>query len=659
MTTEITTALEPVQPGDFHLVDEPMFAKVFITSVVIGPYQPRQTFIDETLQELAASIKKFGVNQPLLFRPAPGNPEMLELVAGERRFRAAIIAGREWVPGMVKALSDEDAATFRLVENMQREDVPPLEEAQGIKRLMDDYGFSVETIAEHTGKKKGVIYASLKLLNLSPAAQDMVKEKHVAASTALLVARIPVPALQEQAMSEIINNGGTAEPMSNRAAKKHIEDRYMLDLAEAEFSLEDKKLVKDCGACQDCPKRTINSPDDFPGVTADLCTDPDCFQGKVEAHYKVVVATALKRKIPVFACRADADKEFDPVDFVNRSTTRMYQFDRLANFSSDLLSQSDLPASAYPTPSAYYMLGDKPEPLFNKSAIQQALEDAGIARTAEEDEAHRLERQKEREKAEQVKKKEEAADPAAVQRKRIEEANEKIASAYNAFHDDLFEEIKDLVAPGILLPIYRSLAVYSAGMAARSNELAFSQRADESYGIDLEEPTAVADWLAMASDEDVCRLHLDAVLSDIPEVYASDIEGGLIKCSDEWDAWQIQHYETLIKIGSVCGIDVGLLRDKHLAKPLTDLADAMKPLEQKPAEKETAPPTKKQAKVAKPKAKVGPQAAASGDTSAPLPDAQAPEPEPATPAKKLPARPKAKHLSPEAAWPFPKSKDGA
>lgn len=619
MSTEVSTTIEPVEPGDFHLVDEPMFAKVYIATVVIGAYQPRQTFIDETLQELAASIKEYGINQPLLFRPAPGNPEMLELVAGERRFRAAILAGLTWVPGMVKNMTDEEAAAFRLVENMQREDVPPLEEAQGIRRLMDDFGMSVETIAEKTGKKKGVIYASLKLLNLSPAAQEIVKDKHIAASTALLVARIPVPALQEQAIAEIAENDGAAEPMSHRAAKQHIEDRYMLDMSQATFPLDDAKLVKDCSACTTCPKRTTNSPEDFPGVSADLCTDPDCFSAKVEANHKAILAVALKRKIPVFAFRGDADKDFPQSEFVSGVTARMYQFTRLVDLSSKLLCDSDLPASAYPPPVAYYMLDGKPEPLYAKTAIQEALEKAGLALTEEQEEARYAEQKQQREHVEKEKKKKEASDPAAVRRKLLEEINTKIADAYNAFHLDLFNEIKEQVAPDILLPIYRALALYSSGMAARSWELGFSQSSDESYSVDFEDTEAVAEMLESASDEDVCRLNLDTVLSNIPRVYPGDIEGSLIKCQDEFEEFQQQHYETLSKIGSICGIDIGLLRDKHLAQPLADLAKATNPIEQEPAKEE--PP-------------------ASGKTQ-----------------KKQPAKPKKKAAAdtPNPAWPFPTS----
>lgn len=626
MTTEIATALESVEPGNFHLVDEPMFAKVYIATVIIGVYQPRQTFIDETLQELAASIKKFGINQPLLFRPAPGNPEMLELVSGERRFRAAIIAGLEWVPGMVKPLTDEETATFRLVENMQREDVPPLEEAQGIKRLMDDFGFSVETIAEHTGKKKGVIYASLKLLNLSQAAQDMVKENHVAASTALLVARIPVPALQEKAMAEIINNGGATEPMSNRAAKQHIEARYMLDLSEADFSLEDAKLIKACGACSECPKRTTNSPEDFPGVTADLCTDPDCFEAKEEAHYKAIVATALKRKIPVFACRADANQDFPTAEFVSAVDTHMYAFERLVNFSPDLLKHSSLQQSSYPTPAAYYMREEKPEALYAKTEIQAALERAGLARTEAEEEEFQKQCEQERAEAAKEKQAKEKEDPAAVQRKRVEEINSKIAAGYNAFHEELLDEIKEVVDQQTLLPIYRALAAFSAGQATRAFELGFSQRVEESYSVDFKDSAATEEMVNQASDEDVCRLHLDAILSAIPRVCASDIEGGLITCNDEWDEWQQQHYVTLKKIANICGIDVSLFQDKHLAGPLQELAEAMTPAKEEPAEEP--------ADESKPKA-----------------------------AKKQPARPKKAKPAPEndpsAAWPFPKSKVGS
>jgi ParB/RepB/Spo0J family partition protein len=623
---EVIDHTQPAAPFDWEKVTEPLFGNIPITSIVTATYQPRQTFNDDTLQELAESIKEHGINQPILFRQAKDRPDMLELVSGERRLRAAIIAGLEHVPGMVKKMTDEEAAAFRLVENMQRENVAPLEEAQGIKRLMDEFHFSVDDIIKKLGKKRGVIYASLKLLNLSATAQSLVVESKVPASTALLVARIPVPALQEKAMAEIVSNGGADEPMSFRAAKQHIEDRYMLDLSEAEFSLKDAKLVKACGACSECPKRTTNSPEDFPGVTADLCTDPDCFEAKEEAHYKAIVATALKRKIPVFACRTDANQEFPTAEFVSAGDTHMYSFTRLVNFSTDLLKYSGLPQSSYPTPVAYFMVEEKPEALYAKTAIQAALEKAGLARTEAEEEEAQKRREQEREEAAKEKQAKEKEDPAAVQRKRIEEINSKIAAGYNAFHEELLDEIKEVVDQQTLLPIYRALAAFSAGQATRSFELGFSQRVEESYSVDFTDSAATEEMVNQASDEDVCRLHLDAILSAIPRVHASDIEGGLITYHDEWDEWQQQHYVTLKKIANICGIDVSLFQDKHLAGPLQELAEAMTPAKEEPAEEP--------ADESKPKA-----------------------------AKKQPARPKKAKPAPEndpsATWPFPKSKDGS
>ncbi|MBP1316328.1 ParB/RepB/Spo0J family partition protein [Herbaspirillum sp. 1130] len=622
---EVIDHTQPAAPFDWEKVTEPLFGNIPITSIVTADYQPRQTFNDDTLQELAESIKEHGINQPILFRQAKDRPDMLELVSGERRLRAAIIAGLDHVPGMVKRMTDEEAAAFRLVENMQRENVAPLEEAQGIKRLMDEFHFSVDDIIKKLGKKRGVIYGSLKLLNLSATAQSLVVESKVPASTALLVARIPVPALQEKAMAEIVSNGGANEPMSFRAAKQHIEDRYMLDLSEADFSLKDAKLIKACGACSECPKRTINSPEDFPGVTADLCTDPDCFEAKEAAHHKAVVATALKRKIPVFACRVDANNDFPGTDFVSGEHARMHQFERLVSYSSNLLSQSGLQKSDYPTPAAYYMEDEKAFPLYAKKAIQAALEKAGLARTEVEEEE--FERQEEQQRVELAKEKQatEKEDPAAVLRKRVVDINWKIAKAYNAFHEELLEEIKDLVDQQTLLPIYRTLAVFSAGQAARSEQLSFSQKVDESYNVDFMDAAAVEELVEHASDEDICRLHLDAVLSNIPSVYGGAIDGGLIKFEDEWEEWNYQHYQILIKLGNICGIDIDLARDKHLAEPLQELAEAMTPAKEEPAEEHADTP--------KPKA-----------------------------TKKQPARPKkaasAPEADPAAAWPFPKSKEG-
>ncbi len=138
-----------------------------------GKYQPRTRMDEGSLYELAESIKSQGVMQPVLVRPVDG--ARYEIIAGERRVRAARLAGLDEVPVLVKAVPDEAAAVMALIENMQREDLNPLEEAQGLKRLVDEFGLSHEAAAQAVGRSRSAATNLLRLLNLAEPVQQMLK----------------------------------------------------------------------------------------------------------------------------------------------------------------------------------------------------------------------------------------------------------------------------------------------------------------------------------------------------------------------------------------------------------------------------------------------------------------------------------------------------
>jgi len=140
-----------------------------------GKYQPRTRMDEGSLYELAESIKSQGVMQPILVRPV-GDPAAgrYEIVAGERRFRAARLAGLSEVPVLVKDVPDEAAAVMALIENMQREDLNPLEEAQGLKRLVDEFGLTHEAAAKAVGRSRSAASNLLRLLHLAEPVQQML-----------------------------------------------------------------------------------------------------------------------------------------------------------------------------------------------------------------------------------------------------------------------------------------------------------------------------------------------------------------------------------------------------------------------------------------------------------------------------------------------------
>ncbi len=142
-----------------------------------GRYQPRTRMDESALQELAASIRQHGLMQPIVVRriaAAPGDPPRYEIIAGERRFRAAQAAGMSEVPVIVREVSDQQALAMALIENIQREDLNPLEQAQAIKRLIDEFGYSHEQAAEAIGRSRSATSNLLRLLNLADPVQTML-----------------------------------------------------------------------------------------------------------------------------------------------------------------------------------------------------------------------------------------------------------------------------------------------------------------------------------------------------------------------------------------------------------------------------------------------------------------------------------------------------
>ena len=172
--------LEALLGGDVDLTtaDANTPSVLNVTQMQAGKYQPRTRMDEGGLQELAASIKSQGIMQPILVRPVGTNKATgeikYEIIAGERRFRAAQIAGLETLPVLVRDVDDQAAAAMALIENMQREDLNPLEEAQGIHRLITDFSFTHEQAASAVGRSRSAVSNLLRLMNLASAVQTML-----------------------------------------------------------------------------------------------------------------------------------------------------------------------------------------------------------------------------------------------------------------------------------------------------------------------------------------------------------------------------------------------------------------------------------------------------------------------------------------------------
>ena len=148
-----------------------------------GKYQPRMDMRPETLQELADSIKAQGVMQPIIVRPinegAPGQPRQYEIIAGERRWRAAQMAGLHEIPALVRRVKDEDAVAMALIENIQREDLNPLEEARALQRLIYEFNMTHATAAEAVGRSRAAVSNLLRLLDLPEEAKGLLEHRDI------------------------------------------------------------------------------------------------------------------------------------------------------------------------------------------------------------------------------------------------------------------------------------------------------------------------------------------------------------------------------------------------------------------------------------------------------------------------------------------------
>ena len=147
---------------------------LLVSQLQAGKYQPRTRMDEGALAELADSIRAQGIMQPILVRPLDARQGRYEIIAGERRFRAAQLAGLTEVPVLVKDVADEHAAAMALIENIQREDLNPLEEAQGVKRLIEEFGLTHEQAATAIGRSRSATSNLLRLLNLASPVQTML-----------------------------------------------------------------------------------------------------------------------------------------------------------------------------------------------------------------------------------------------------------------------------------------------------------------------------------------------------------------------------------------------------------------------------------------------------------------------------------------------------
>src|SRR6267378_2922995 len=263
------------------------YMTVPIAELVESSTNPRKVFDQSFLEELAESIRNRGILSPLLVRPVNNH---LEIVAGAQRYRAAKLAGLEVAPIRLKAMTNLEAQEAQQIENVQRKDVHPFEEAQGYRTLLGFEGanYTVEKLAARIGNPPQDVAERLKLLDLTEPVAKAFVARHIGLGHALLIAKLAGD-VQEKALAHCFN-GYYAANDSDRSLvpasrlQAWIAQNIYLSLKSVPFSKDDETLVPEAGSCAKCPKRTGFNALLFSEVREDSCVDATCFNRKLDGH---------------------------------------------------------------------------------------------------------------------------------------------------------------------------------------------------------------------------------------------------------------------------------------------------------------------------------------------------------------------------------------
>jgi ParB family chromosome partitioning protein len=241
-------AIEGGEPmaADNQSTEETASSDIAIDRIVPNPKQPRRTFVEAELEELSESIRLKGVIQPILVRPDPAQPEMFEIIAGERRWRAARRAGLTVMPAVVREMDDREMLEIAIIENVQRSDLNPVEEAEAYKALIDRFGRTQESVAQQVGKSREHVSNTMRLLSLPEDVREHVREARLTAGHARALMKTSDPSRfaamviekqlsvrETEALSKADKTGGKLETKSAVEDKDVDTKALELDLQRA------------------------------------------------------------------------------------------------------------------------------------------------------------------------------------------------------------------------------------------------------------------------------------------------------------------------------------------------------------------------------------------------------------------------------------------
>lgn len=236
-TVESEKKVKVVEKIVEKVIEKPVEVKVKINKVEPNREQPRKKFDEDALQELADSIKQFGVLQPLIVQE---REDYYEIIAGERRWRAAKLAGLKEIPVVIRKMSDQEVVEISLIENIQRENLNPIEEAIAYKRLLTEFQLKQEEVAERVSKSRTAVTNSMRLLKLDERVQQMVVDEMLTTGHARALLAIENPEIQFETANRIFN-----EKLSVREVEKLVKNIGKEKPAKKEENPQQKAIFQD------------------------------------------------------------------------------------------------------------------------------------------------------------------------------------------------------------------------------------------------------------------------------------------------------------------------------------------------------------------------------------------------------------------------------
>jgi len=231
--------LEALIPESINEFNENEIQELRISDIDPNSSQPRKSFDEDSLKELAQSIRQHGVIQPITVRP---NGDRYMIITGERRWRAARLAGLKTIPAIVKDLNDNDILEIALIENIQREDLNPIEQAKALKMLIEKFNFTQEDLAERLGKNRSTIANTMRLLNLSENVQNMIINGKLSEGHARALLGVSSKKMQEELAITASNTGLTV---------RELEKIVKMQVSKQNHNIQKQKLNPNLQECAD------------------------------------------------------------------------------------------------------------------------------------------------------------------------------------------------------------------------------------------------------------------------------------------------------------------------------------------------------------------------------------------------------------------------